>query len=185
MKKIIIGIVAVLVVCSLVFVGVASTQPTDFEIVESIEMKASQAVVFAQINELKNWRNWSPWLKKDPQTELEFSDKTAGMDAWYSWKSQKFGEGKMTITDVVREEAFKMKLQFIAPMSGEAKAYFKIKPISDSTQQVFWRFEGKNNSLSEKFFFKIFSIQKSISEDLKEGLQNLKTLVESTPATAQ
>lgn len=184
MKKAIIGISGVIVVCALIFIGVASTQPADFEVVESIEIKAPSASVFAQINELKNWRSWSPWLKKDPQTLLEFSDKTAGIDASYSWKSDKFGEGKMTITDVVREDAFKIKLQFFAPMNGEAKAYLKIKPISETTVQVFWRFEGKNNSLSEKFFYKVFSIQKSLSQDLKEGLENLKTLVERSSAAA-
>ncbi len=184
MKKLLLGLGAILVIFTLIFVAIASTQPTDFEVVESLEIKTNQGAVFAQINELKNWRNWSPWLKKDPQTELEYGEKTAGIDAWYSWKSQKFGEGKMTITDVVREDAFKMKLEFLAPMSGEAKAYFKIKPVSDSVVQVFWRFEGKNQSFFDKFFFKVFSVQKSLSQDLKEGLQNLKVLVEGMPAAA-
>ena len=67
MKKILIGLVALIVVVLLT----AAVTPKDFKIEKSITINKPKAEVFAYLKMLQNAKNWQPWSKMDPNMKEE------------------------------------------------------------------------------------------------------------------
>lgn len=67
-RKILIG-VAILVA---VFAAVVYFQPSDFQIARTTTIAAPARTVFDQVNDLREWDNWSPWTKLDPAAKVSF-----------------------------------------------------------------------------------------------------------------
>jgi hypothetical protein len=64
-KKILIGLAAVLVI----LIVVIAMQPADFKIERQTVVAAPPEIVFGQVNDFRNWKDWSPWVKMDPAAE--------------------------------------------------------------------------------------------------------------------
>ena len=45
--------------------GIAAMQPAEFRVERSASMAAPVGEVFAQVNDLHNWQQWSPWAKRE------------------------------------------------------------------------------------------------------------------------
>src|SRR3954468_930980 len=79
----------VLVVLVLLLGGAAayvSTRPDAYHVERSTTVDAPAATVFAQIDDLSIWKEWSPWEKKDPAMKRTFSATSSGVGASYSWE---------------------------------------------------------------------------------------------------
>src|SRR5260370_855664 len=61
LKKILIVVVVIIVV----FLVIVALQPADFHVARSVAIAAPPEAVFPQVNELKKWEAWSPWMKID------------------------------------------------------------------------------------------------------------------------
>ena len=84
------------------FAGIGLLLPGKSHVERQTTIEAPATVVFDQINELKNWVNWSPWYQLDPKATWVYSaPSTAGVGAWYTWEGDKktVGSGKMTILE--------------------------------------------------------------------------------------
>ena len=44
-------------------------QPDDYRLTRTAVIAAPPATVFAQVNDLRKWDDWSPWAKLDPEGE--------------------------------------------------------------------------------------------------------------------
>src|SRR5262245_40364188 len=98
LKKILLGVAAVLAIIILGFVILVSTRPADFRISRSAKMAAPPAKVFAQVNDFHNWDAWSPWAKLDPNAKATFGGESSGKGATFAWSgNDKVGEGRQTI----------------------------------------------------------------------------------------
>lgn len=65
----------ILIVVFVVIAGVpvfAATRPDSFRIERTASIKAPPEKIFAQINELKAWTEWSPWEKIDPNLKRTY-----------------------------------------------------------------------------------------------------------------
>jgi Polyketide cyclase / dehydrase and lipid transport len=92
----IILLLLVAVVALLLFV--ASRRPDSFRVTRTAVIKAPAAKIFALIDDLQSFNNWSPWLRKDPGTKGTYSGAARGVGAAYAWQSKKVGSGRMEIT---------------------------------------------------------------------------------------
>lgn len=128
LKKILIGIVGVIVV--LLIVGFVL--PSKFEITKSMQVNAPAAYVFEEVNDLQKWGNWSYWHSLDPQTELTYSDQKSGKGATYSWKSDKTGEGKLVVTESTPSASIAADL-FFMEAAEPSKASYKFEPNGEGT----------------------------------------------------
>ena len=152
--------------------------PGTAHVVRSTEINAPAATVFNEINELKNWNDWSPWAKLDPNTKWEYSLPSAGLGAFYNWKSDKrnVGNGKLTITDVKPNESVRCKMNFEG--MGTSDSGFKLTTKDSIHTQVDWSFDS-NFGLNPLMRWMGFAMMnKAIEEDYERGLVNLKALVE-------
>jgi len=156
-----------------------ATRPDAYHVERSTTVDAPAATVFAQIDDLSVWKEWSPWEKKDPAMKRTLSATPSGVGATYSWEGNKeVGKGKMTIVDSRAGEKVTQKLEFIEPFQSQSEVSFTLKPESPTTTKVTWAMNGKHN-----FITKAMSVVKPmdgmVGKDFEEGLANLKKVAEA------
>ena len=62
--------------------------PRTSEAEKSIVIHASVQEVFEEVNNLKNWERWSPWLTEDPNIKLHYEGPATGLGAKVRWTSE-------------------------------------------------------------------------------------------------
>jgi hypothetical protein len=156
-----------------------ATRPDAYHVERSTTVEAPAATVFAQIDDLSVWKEWSPWEKKDPAMKRTFSATTSGVGASYSWEGNKeVGKGKMTITDSRPGEKVAQKLEFIEPFQSQADITFKMAAEGPTATKVTWAMDGKHNFIS-KAFSVVKPMDGMIGKDFEDGLASLKKVAEA------
>lgn len=179
MLKTILIIVAVLVIA---FVGLVLVQPASFRVTRSATFTAPPATVFAQVNDLHRWEQWSPWAKLDPAMKQTYEGPQAGTGATSSWVgNNQVGEGRMTIVDSKPDELVRIKLEFFKPFAGVSDVRFTFRPEGPGTTAT-WEMEGKNNFMGKAMSL-FMNMDKMCGDQFEQGFSNLKTIVE--PRTAK
>jgi effector-binding domain-containing protein len=128
LKKIIIGIVGVIVV--LLIIGFVL--PSKFEIAKSAVINAPAQSVYEEINDLQKWNNWSYWNSLDPQTKMVFSEQKEGKGASYEWQSEETGNGKLVITESTPSASIAADL-FFMESNEPSKAWYTFEPTEQGT----------------------------------------------------
>src|SRR5688572_24603134 len=139
-KKILIGVVAVIVI----FVIIVATRPADFRVERSATIAAPAQALFDQINDHHNFNKWNPFLKVDPNVKNTYSGPSSGVGATCSWDGNKdIGAGSATIIESRPGELVRMRMDWKRPMEGTSTVDFTFKPVGDKTV-VTWAMYGKN-----------------------------------------
>ena len=75
-------------------------QPERFLVQRSTVINAPPKKIFAIINDLKKWKDWSPWAESDATAQISYSKNTVGVGAKIQWsQSKKAGTGSMTLIE--------------------------------------------------------------------------------------
>ncbi len=184
MKKKILIALSVIAGLIAVFLIVVALQPGEYQVSRSATIDAPPAAVFAHVNDLHQWEEWSPWAKLDPNAKNTFTGPESGKGAVFAWAgNDEVGEGKMTITTSQPPEKIELSLEFVKPFADQADVGFTFEPEGEKTN-VTWSMHGENNFI-EKGFCLFMDMEKMIGEQYEKGLVNLKKVVESgakTPA---
>jgi len=172
-----IQILIVLAVIVVVFVVIVAMRPSEFHVERSAAMSAPSPAVFAWVNDLHKWQEFSPWAKMDPAAKTTFSGPSDGVGAVFEWAGNKqVGEGRMTIVESRPNELIRFRLDFLKPFAATNTAEFTFRPDSDQTV-VTWSMSGKSN-----FMFKAMGLfmncEKMVGGQFEQGLATLKALVE-------
>lgn len=179
-KKVILGILALILVVVIVFCAVVAMQHEDFKVTRSAIFNASPDKVFEQVNDFHKWDAWSPWAKLDPTMKTTYSGAASGVGSSYSWVgNDQVGEGKMVITASHPNEHIAIDLEFIKPFAAKNVTEFMFKPDGDNTN-VTWDMTGKNNFMGKGFNL-VMNMDKMVGGDFEKGLAQMKTVVESAP----
>lgn len=171
------GLIAALLIIT-VFALVAS-QPDSFRIERTATFKAPVERVFAHINNLHQWQDWSPWAKLDPQAHTTFSGAEEGNTAGMAWEStnDQVGIGRMTIVDSVPYDHIRMTLDFEKPFKASNMTEFLFKLNADGSTQVTWAMYGQNTTLS-KIMNLVWDGDKIVGGMFEKGFANLQPIVE-------
>lgn len=171
--KILIG-VAVVVVALAAYVA---TRPDEFSVTRTASFAAPAPAVFAQVNELRKWKAWSPWAKKDPQAKEIYAGPASGTGAAMSWAGNKdVGEGRMTIVESRPNELVRFKLEFFKPFAATNDAEFAFRPASGGTE-VTWTMRGHNNFIGKAMCL-LFDMDRMVGGDFEQGLEGIRAIVE-------
>ena len=182
MKKILLGIVGVLVVAVAVVLGLATTKPDSFSVERQIVIAAPPAAIFANLDDFHRWAAWSPWEKMEPGMKKTFSGAASGPGAVYEWEGKEVGSGRMTITDSTPNQKLAIKLEFLKPFEATDNTVFELTPASAATR-VRWNMSGPQNFMS-KVMAVFMNMDTMIGKDFDEGLAGLKRISESPAAAA-
>jgi len=147
--------------------------PKNATINASKSINASPEIIFGQVDNLKNWINWSPWMTDDTTLQIEFGKTFAGKGASYSWKSKKSGDGKMTITQSDSNATIESVLDF--GERGKAIVKWAFKPGQKITN-VTWTLENNDMPYFERYFMILF--KKEMQSTFERGLAKLKEVCE-------
>lgn len=179
-KRILLGIVIVVVVLVAVFAVVVALQPSHYQVERSATIAAAPATVFAQVNDFHKWQAWSPWAKIDPAMKESFGGAPAGTGAIYNWAGNKdVGEGRMTIVDSHASDLVKIKLEFLKPFAATNETIFTFTPQGNQTA-VKWSLSGEKNFIAKAFTL-FSSMDKMIGPDFEKGLAQMKAVAEAAP----
>jgi uncharacterized protein YndB with AHSA1/START domain len=174
MLKIIAIVIVVLIAVAL---GLAATKPDTFRVQRVATIKAPPAKVFALLDDFRQWGQWSPWEKLDPDLKRTFSGPASGKGAAYEWVgNNKVGAGRMEITEPAPPSKLVIKLDFIKPFEGHNIAEFTLEPQGDATQLT-WAMHGPTPFVS-KLMQVFVSMDSLIGKDFEAGLANLKAVAE-------
>ena len=134
LKRLAIGLVLLVAA----FAVVVWLQPDDYRLTRSTVIAAPAAAVFPQVNDLRQWEDWSPWAKLDPNAKVTFSGPQSGPGASFKWDgNDKVGAGTMTITESKPNERVATRTDFVKPFEGTSHSDFVFSQTGDQTN-VIW-----------------------------------------------
>ncbi len=164
------GLVALLIV-----IGLFLPRTVHVAVAETIN--AHPATVFAQVNDFRRVRLWSPMADVDPTANIVLSGPARGVGATMAWTGSTIGVGSQQITE---SRPFTRVATVVNPDGpGTAASWFDLMPHNGGTR-VTWHFEVDNGwNLAARYFGSIFA--GIVEREYRAGLSNLATLAESLP----
>lgn len=179
LMQILIGLAVVLAIV-VAFAVIVVLRPSHFEVERSVEIAASAAVVFDQVNDFHKWEAFSPWAKMDPAAKNTYSGPPVGTGAEFAWAgNSRVGQGRMAITESHPHDLIRIKLEFIKPFPGLCDVAFRIQPKGQQTA-VTWSIAGEHTFLPKAFGLFV-SMDRMIGGSFEKGLADLKAVSEAIP----
>ncbi len=159
------------------FATVVWVQPDDYRLTRSTVIAAPASVVFAQVNDLSRWEDWSPWAKLDPGARVTFDGPKAGVGAVFRWDgNDKVGAGTMTITQSRPNERVATRTDFVKPFAGTSNSDFIFSEANGQTT-VIWTMAGTHDFISKAICL-VMSMERTLGPDFERGLAQLRRVSE-------
>jgi uncharacterized protein YndB with AHSA1/START domain len=168
---------ALLAVIAIVLIYTA-TRPDQFRITRQVIIKAPTEVIFAHINDLRQFNTWNPFATADLRSSIAYGATSAGVGGSYSWdSSRQSNKGRMEITAVDMPRRVEMCLHFDKPMNANNDVVFLLQPRGDGTE-VSWQMSGTYGFV-HKAMGLIFNFDKMVGGEFDKGLAQLKSRTEA------
>jgi hypothetical protein len=184
LKRLLIG----LALLAAAFATVVWFQPDDYRLTRTTVIAAPAAAVFAQVNDLKKWDDWSPWAKLDPNAKVTFAGQQSGVGASFTWDgNDKIGAGTMTIMESNPNERVATRTDFIRPFAGTSRSDFIFSEdlgapdVPGSARPghtiVLWSMSGRHDLIGKAMRL-FMPMETMVGPDVERGLAQLKQVVE-------
>ena len=173
----IIGVILLAMV--VILLGLILMQPAKGHVEKSVVINAPASAIFPHLNNLEKFVAWSPWSKMDPAAKNTFEEPAAGAGAKMKWDGSETGKGSQWISESVENERVKTGLKFEG-FDGESIAEFTLKREGNGTK-VTWTYDGPDNGFMGKAIWLMMGSM--LDTQYQDGLNDLKKLIESQPAT--
>ncbi len=172
LKKFAVGLLGAV----LLFVVVAFFLPREVAVSRQALINAPPEKVFAYVNDLKKFNDWSPWAKRDPNMKQTYSGPASGVGQKVAWQSDhdQVGSGTQEIVASDPNKSVKTALDF--GDMGTADAVFSLEGFDGGTR-ITWGFTTDvGNNPMMRWMGLMFD--KWIGADYEAGLASLKELAE-------
>ncbi|MGB0895744.1 MAG: SRPBCC family protein [Flavobacteriaceae bacterium] len=171
-------IIKYLVLLFIVIIGAGGIytmlQPDSYDVKRSKLIKAPASVIFNNINDYKNWKDWGPWLEEDPTIKETYAENTVGVGGAYSWTSNE-GPGNMTTVALEEGKSIDQKIQFSDYEPSDV--YWTFEETEEGTN-VTWGMKADKTP----FAFKLGAVMSGgmdsmLGPMLEKGLSNLDNVI--------
>lgn len=173
--KFLLAFVGILLLIGLVLIF---TQPKNYQITRSIEVNASDSIVFEQVSKFNNWAGWSPWKEMDPAAQYSVEGEDGAVGALYKWfggNPDITGTGSMKITEVVKNSKMTYDLHFTKPREMKSRGGFIVEPLEVAKTKITWTDEGDIPAMQRPFMI-FFDLDKMIGDSFDRGLVKIDSL---------
>lgn len=156
--------------------------PSKMHVERSLVINAPTEIVFDQINTLKKWEQWSPWIKMDSTLKMTYEGPESGVGAAYRWvgNPKTTGSGKLTISESRPNELIVTDLDL--GEGGTGTGGYKFEP-ADSGVKVTWYMDSEMGLNPVMRYMGV--MMKGVMENLfDQGLNDIKKIAESMPPPA-
>jgi hypothetical protein len=177
--KIVKGIFLSLFAIVALLLVIALFLPKDYNVQREVIIKKPNQVVFDYVKMLKNQKNYSVWVKKDPNAKMEFvgTDGTVGFESKWDSQDKEVGAGSQKIEAIEEGKKMDLDLHFIKPFEGKAKASLITEAQPDSSTKVKWTFKS-TMPYPMNLMGLFMNMDKMLGKDLQDGLNNLRVELE-------
>lgn len=170
-----------LIVIVLVLGGIGLLLPKTYRVERSVVVKAEPHDVYAQVNTLKKWPEWTAWtMKKYPDMQIEFKGPEAGEGAEYYWTGKSTGKGNLKLTKSDPAKGVEYRLDFEDGKYVSDGSIF-YEPAGAGEVKVTWVNSGDLGWNPVNRYFGLM-MDRFMGPDFEEGLGNLKQRVETKDA---
>jgi len=175
LKKVLIGVVAFLVI----FVVIGFILPSTRHVERSIVIDAPVSVVFAKVNGLRNFNEWSPFVAEMPDAHYLFEGPDFGVGSKMTWETAGAVAESGGRTIIASTPYDRVDVELDLGKQGTAQSAFLLQPQEEHTDLT-WTFETD-------FGFNILGryrgvlLDRQLGPTLSQGLTNLKRLSEALP----
>lgn len=151
--------------------------PQQVRVERAITIEAPAHEIYPLINDFHQFNTWSPWARKDPDTQYRFEGPPSGVGAKMYWTSEhpEVGSGNQEIVESEDNAFVKTRLNFGA--QGEAHAYFNLSPEANGTRVVWGFMTDFGMNPVGRYMGLLFDSW--IGTDYETGLANLKKTAEA------
>ncbi|MDO9253888.1 MAG: hypothetical protein Q7U54_00145 [Bacteroidales bacterium] len=173
-------ILLIILCIALVVIAVGYVLPRNVHVERKLVMNVSQKTIFNQVNTLRNWTKWLPWLQIDTSLRIRYSGPESGVGATLKWLSsdKNVGNGSISIISGVVSDSLEVVFDFAGKGKSTGKFVF-IKENEGILVTYSLASDLGMNPISR--WFGLFS-DRLIGPDIEQGLYNLKELVHDTKA---
>jgi effector-binding domain-containing protein/uncharacterized protein YndB with AHSA1/START domain len=183
MRWIAIAIAALLALAAILFGVGYFVLPAKLVVERDIEIARPRATVFALLDNLTTFNEWSPWAAADPQAEYKIEGESgAGQTSTWVSKGGRIGSGTQKITRSLINERVETQMDFGA--RGSAKTAFVVSR-APSGSKVTWSFisDCTANPVYVPCRYLNLLTSPAIAQDYASGLARLKEIAEQLPTT--
>jgi effector-binding domain-containing protein len=137
-------------------------------------IKVPSEIIFDQVNNLRNWCAWSPWLKADSAMKIIFSGTQSGTGSSFEFISydRNILDGKITILQSIQPDSILLDMDFNE--YGRVAGIFRLND-ADSGTMVTWILESDLGKNPVNRWFGLF-VDHFVGKDLENGLASLDSL---------
>ncbi|WP_308443275.1 MULTISPECIES: SRPBCC family protein [unclassified Shewanella] len=168
-----------LVIIALPFIA-ALFVDKNYSVATQITIDKPVAEVFDYVKYLKNQDHYSVWAQMDPYMQKTYRgiDGMTGFTAGWSSDKEEVGVGEQEIVRIDEGKRIDYELRFYKPFESTDFAYMETEAISANQTRVIWGFGG-HLDYPMNLMFLFIDFEGMITNDLSQGLQQLKTVVEA------
>lgn len=176
LKRIIIGLIALLVILAVI----GMILPRHVLVKRSVAINRPASLVYATVNSFALFPKWSPWQDLDPNMSQTTEGPRDGVGAKLVWKgNDKVGSGTQLITASSLDRSVASDLDF--GDMGTAKSLVTMTPEGNMTRTT-WTVDVDMGPNPIAHYIGM-TMDGMLGKDFASGLGKLKTLVESMPNT--
>lgn len=165
----IIGITLLVLIALLLIV--AFFAPKDYKSEREITINKPKTEVWNYVKLLRNQENFGVWYRMDSAMTKRYEGTDGTIGFVYTWESNKIGNGKQTVTNIIEGEKIESQLDF--GFGEPANAYLSVEETSTGETLVKWGIWGKS-----PYPWNLFNLLFDAGQDFDQGLQNLKEILE-------
>jgi hypothetical protein len=162
----------------LLVVGISYLLPSEIHVERSAMINAPAEQVFAQVNDLKKWKDWSPWHSQEPDAKYVHSGPAEGVGSAQSWEGKIIGSGSQKITISEPYQRIETALDFGS--EGSATSFWTFDE-AEGTTTVVWGFDT-DMGLNPIARYMGLMMDRWVGADYEQGLSSLKELCEKQSA---
>lgn len=173
--KIIRRLLFIILCIVLAFIAVGFLLPRKVHVERKLLFSATQKSIFEQVNTMKNWIKWSPWLQLDTLMQLTYSGPESGIGAKLVWRSTNTNVGNGSASIISSSSPDSLQVIFDYNEKGKSIGRFLFKQEQKNTN-VIWDLETDLGLNPVSRWVGLFS-DRMIGPELEEGLFNLDQLM--------
>ncbi len=170
------ALIGAIIVLAVLF-AIGLTLPDTAHVERSIMVDASPDEVFAVVNSLRRFNEWSPWFDMDPNARYSYSGPEAGVGARAEWTSDEPGIDSGSQEIIASEPPRLVRTRLDFGDQGGATAEIRLQPANGKTR-VTWAFATVLDASPVDRYFGFF-LDAILGPTYEDGLARLKTLVEN------
>jgi uncharacterized protein YndB with AHSA1/START domain len=183
MRKIILISLGVVLLIVVGVVGVIAMQPAEYRVTRSTVVDVPPDQLFRQVNDFRQWEEWTPWAALDPDAKVSFEGAESGEGAVFRWSGNaEIGEGSMTILESQPPERILIKFDMVRPFPDTSTTEFTFQPQGKGTA-VSWSMYGENN-FAEKAACLFMDLDSILGSQFEQGLARMKSAAEQSARPA-